>query len=142
VLPLFFSPLSKPNSSCPFQKVYAPRKVSPRGGVHLELRSELLRRVRSGSAGWEEEEVSEAVAVKEPLKAAIVDTLFVLGIPSALPLLDLRRFFYASRLHESYPSAHVLLRAEVSPCVALENLALQHQLDVLRRNAKRPRFTN
>jgi putative transposase len=68
--------------------------------------------------------------------------LSLLFIPSVLPLLDLRRFYY---IIDSM--IFVLLRTFFSAlrshrALALENLALRHQLDVLQRNVKRPRLTN
>ena len=68
--------------------------------------------------------------------------LCLLLISSALILLDLRHFH-----HIIAPMIFILFRTLFSAlksrrALALENLALRHQLEVLQRNAKRPRLTN
>ena len=63
-------------------------------------------------------------------------------IPSALPSLQLRQFYYILNIMLKNILRTFISALRSRRALALENLALRHQLDVLKRNSKRPRLTN
>ena len=66
----------------------------------------------------------------------------LLLIPSALRPLDLGRFHYIIAPMTFMLFCTLFSALKSRRALVLENLALRHQLDVLQRNAKRPRLTN